>query len=80
MIAAWWQWLSSWRPCVQPLVHGGRTIEQWADICRQQEFELATFERTVQDRNRTIDEQALRIERLEDCIRDMCEIRKRVGV
>lgn len=80
MIEAWWAWLRRWRPCVPPVIHQGRTIEQWCDICQQQSVELAAFQRAVEDRDRTIDRLTLRIEQLEDLIRDMCELRKRVGV
>lgn len=80
MIEAWWAWLQRWRPCVPAVIHQGRTAEQWADICQQQSVELAALQRAVEDRNRTVDRLTLRIEQLEDLIRDMCELRKRVGV
>ena len=80
MIEAWWAWLRRWRPCVPAETYAGKTAEEWCDVSDQRAFQIAGLERTVQDRDRTIDERTLRVEQLEDTIRDMCELRKRVGV
>lgn len=77
---ALWVWLRRWRPCAPPVTYAGMTPEQWAEECRERDAQIANLERTIQDRNRTIDRQVIRIEQLEDVIRDMCELRKRVGV
>lgn len=80
MIEAWWAWLRRWRPCVPAETYGGMTAEQWAGFCSERDVQIANLRRGIQDRDRTIDQQVLRIEKLEDNIRDLRELTKREGV
>lgn len=72
--------LRRWRPCVPPEAYAGKTAKEWCAVSDQRAFEIATLQRAVQDRDRTISEMALKLEQLVDNIRDIRELTKREGV
>ena len=76
----WLAWLQRWRPCVPPPTLDGKTIEQWRTVGDERAFEIATMKRVVEDRDRTIDDLARRIENLTDLIRDTRRLLEREGV